>query len=60
MRIFVNEPRRATRKESTLDKGQLHRLYEHKLKRGLIVNPPLKGKTVAIIRDGKYIKVEDE
>jgi hypothetical protein len=60
MNIFVNNPRKATRKDKTnLDSGQLHRLYEHKLKRGLIVNPPLKGKTICVIRDGKLIKLEE-
>jgi hypothetical protein len=59
--IFVNKPRKATRKQTgSLTEGQLTRLYDQKSRRGLIVNPPLKGETVCVIRDGKLIKLEDE
>jgi hypothetical protein len=59
--IFVNEDRKKKQKNNgSFDSGQMTRLYEQKLKRGLIVNPPLRGKTVCVIRNGKLIKLEDE
>lgn len=58
--IFVNKDRKqfSQRQVKSLDTGQRERLHEHKKRQGLIVNPELKGKTIGMIINGKYVNVE--
>jgi hypothetical protein len=59
--IFNNDSRKqfSDNQMKSLDSGQRDRLYEHKRKRGLIVNPPLKGKRIMTIINGEVIRHAD-
>ncbi len=52
-----NKGRFTANQMKVLNPGQRERLLETKRERGMIINPPLKGKTIGAVVDGKYVKL---